>query len=137
MKRWIRIAWLLVSGAWFVRLQMVPVLVWAKWPPSNPPRGLALWAQILRDWRHSWLFFASAGVLGVGFLFELLGKRSAMYLNVGFYAAYILLWIPSAIALFRGGVQPEGVGYMIAFGGSALVTLAMDILVYRHWKGKP
>jgi hypothetical protein len=113
MKRWIRLAWLFLSGAWFVRLQLIPVLMWARWPLSNPPRGVALWVQVLRDWRHGRFLFVTAAILTLGFVLEIAGRRAAAWVNIAFYGAYVLL-------LFVGGRLLD------TFGESALVILIVN-----------
>ena len=134
MKRRIRLVWLLVSGAWFIWLHSIPVLQWARFPQFNPPQGLVLWLQILRDWRHSWLFFAIVVILLCGLVLDLAQNKAAVYVNVGFYIIYILLWLPGVAAVLRGTAEPEAVAYMIAFGGSALITLVVNALLYRNWR---
>jgi hypothetical protein len=136
MKRWVRLAWLLVSGAWLIWVQSIPVMQRAELrrllDPPLPGSGLLI--VVMHEWRQNLFFFASSAVLLAGFLLELLGKESAKYLNVGFYVLYLLIWLPSLVALFFGGVEPEGVPYVVAFGGSALVILTVNYLLYRPWK---
>jgi hypothetical protein len=130
MMRWFRPAWLLLSGAWFIWLHSFPLLQWASVPLYNPPRGLDLWMRALRDWRHSWLFLPIVGILVTGFALDLLRPKVAAYLNVGLYAFYVLWWIPGLMSAVRGKAEPEGVAYMIAFGGSAVVILVVNSLLY-------
>jgi hypothetical protein len=131
MKRWGRVAWLLVSGAWFIRLQMIPVLQWASFPTFSSPRGLDLWVRVLRDWRHSWLFFATVGILVLGLLLEIAEKQAAAFLNVGFYVVYLLRLTPSLIAVLRNKLESEAVIYLSALGQSALLILIVNYLLYR------
>lgn len=85
-----------------------------------------------RDWRHGWLFFATVGTLVLGFLLEVRKNRAAMYFNVGFYAAYVLLLIPGLVEFFRNKLEAEAVLYMVVFGKSALVILVVNYLLYRN-----
>ena len=136
MKRWIRLTWLNVSGAWFIRLQLIPVLMWARWPLLDPPHGLALWFRILRDWRHGWLLFLTLTVITLGFVLEVARQKAAAWCNVGFYAAYVLfLSADSLVAFLRHELEPEAVLYLVAFGGSALIILVINFLLYRRWRG--
>jgi hypothetical protein len=100
----------------------------------NPPQGLALWLQIFRDWRHSWLFFAIALILMCGWVLELAQNKAAVYANVGFYALYLLWWVPALVSLLRGTIEAERVAYVVAFAGSALFILMMNSLLYRKWR---
>ena len=135
MRYWTRLVWLLLSAAGFIWLQSIPVLQWARSPLLNPPRGLALWGRILADWRHSWLFLLILAGLTAGLCLEALRKRAAVILNVGLYVLYVLWWIPGLIALLRGSMEPEGVAYMVAFGGSALIILTVNAVLYRReWR---
>jgi hypothetical protein len=72
--------------------------------------------------------------LTTGFILEIAEKRAAVYINVGFYAAYVLLLLTNVVALFRGTIEPEAVLYITAFGGAALVTLTINCLLYFIWK---
>jgi len=131
MKHSLRLLWLLASGAWFVRLQFIPVRMWASFPTFNPPRGVNLWIKILTDWRHGWLFFAVLVILTLGIVLEIAKSRWAKWLNVEFYVAHLLLLCPSLIAILRNDAEPEAVMYVSAFGGTALVTLVVNYLLYR------
>ena len=110
---------------------MIPVLQWATFPTFSSPRGLNLWVRVLRDWRHGWLFFATVGILVIGFLLDIAEKRVAMYVNVGFYVAYVLLLTPGLIAFLRNKLEPEAAIYLSAIGQSALMILIVNFLLYR------
>ena len=136
MKSWVRLGWLLVSGAWFIRLQMAPVLMWARWPLSKPPQRFTLWAHVLVDWSHSWLLFVTIIVLALGFVLEAGKKKAAGWLNVGFYAAYVLmLCVEALIGFFQHRLEPEAVFYLLRFGESAMIILVIDYLFYRGSEG--
>jgi hypothetical protein len=131
MKHSLRLLWLFVSSAWFVRLQFIPVRMWASFPTFNPPRGVTLWIKILTDWRHGWLFLAVVVILAVGIVLEVAKSRLAKWVNVGFYVVYLLLLCPSLVAVLRNNAEPEAVMYVSAFGGTALVILVVNYLLYR------
>jgi hypothetical protein len=131
MKHPLRLLWLLVSGAWFLRLQFVPVRMWASFPTFNPPRGVNLWIRILTDWRHGCLFFTVLVILTLGIVLEIAKSRWAKWVNVEFYVVYLLLLCPSLIAILRNNTEPEAVMYVSAFGGTALVILIVNYLLYR------
>ncbi len=103
----------------------------------QPPQGLELWVRVLRDWRHGWLFFVTLAVLVLGFILDVVRKHTAVYVNVGFYLAYLLLlFISGLVAFFRDQLEPDGLLYVILFGQSALAIMAVNYLLYRDRRRK-
>jgi predicted membrane channel-forming protein YqfA (hemolysin III family) len=136
MKHSLRLLWLFVSGAWFIRLQFIPVRMWASFPTFNSPRGFDLWTRILRDWRHGWLFFLVLTILLTGIILEICKSRAAKYVNVGFYFVYLLMLLPSLIALLRKRAESEAALYIFAYGGAALIILAGNYFLYRPFRNR-
>lgn len=135
MRRSIRLAGLWVSDGWFLWLHSFSEIPRVNLSILPDPSGGPFWSRIIRNWRHPWLFPRIILILRVGLVLEIAGNKTAVYMNVGFYPAYILIWIPGLIALLRGNTEAESVGYLVAFVGSALMILAVNLLLYRNlWR---
>ena len=76
-----------------------------------------------------------AAVLTFGFVLELFGQRAAAYVNIGLYACYLVWWSSAVISVLRGKAEPEAAGYVIAFAGSAVVILLINVFFYAgEWR---
>lgn len=136
MRRWIRLAWVLLTNVGFGILISGPALDAFRLSQLISPEPTGLWSTFLRSWRsYAWVFVAFVW-LGAGIAVEIFGSRFAKYLNLGFFGAFVLLLVPGLVAVFRGKAEPEAVAYIVVFGGSALLILVIDYLLYRRWGGE-
>jgi hypothetical protein len=129
-------AWVLLTNVGFAMSMSSPALDAARLKQLLSPEPTSLWSAFFRNWRSYPTVFVAFIWLGAGVALEIFGSRFAKYVNVGFFAACVLLWTPGLVALFRGNAEPEGVAYMVVFGGSALMIAVIDYFLYRPQAGK-
>jgi len=137
MKRWLTLSWLFLSGAWVVWLNSVPLVQNIQIRKLLNPEA-SLFVHIGRECRQSLLLLAVFSVLVAGLFLEIIHiKPAAAYVNVGFYIAYALWWVPALVTLLRGGSEPGALPFIVVFGGSALIILVVNMVLYRRvWRNK-
>jgi hypothetical protein len=129
MKRWFRMAWILLTNVSFAILISSRALDEARLQQLLSPEPTSLWWAFFRSWRLDPGVFIACVWLAAGIGLEIFDLRFAKYVNLGFFAIFMLLLLPGFAAAFRGKAEPEAVTYMIAFRRIGSVDSSYGLLV--------
>lgn len=73
---------------------------------------------------------------GIGL--EIARSRFAAYVNIAFFAAQFVIFVPAIVVLARGKVEPELVPFVVLFGMLSLPIAVANYFCYRRrWHQNP